>query len=279
MKVMCQDRFIKVIDQSTGKPIEYCTVTCSGSRVGGFTDKFGLLKIKNQSACGTVLFNAMGYEKQAVDLSSLPLDGDTMVCRLLVVPIQLDGVVIKSSKRNVSKKSYQLGFYRAKKQVHDGTGYVGRTNALFIPNIKKDASIKIEKLIYSIAASKTSTVRLQVFGKSPKGTPGASLISDNLIVEVRKGDDRIVYDISKYNLFMPSEGVFISIQWLGEVNSVGKTINVSPVIYSHRDKGHNLVYFKFLDREWQESKSSDLNTNKPMRLIVPNFGISVVEYK
>jgi hypothetical protein len=269
-----QDTFIKVLDNSSKRPIEYCTITCSNNAKGGFTNIDGLLKITDLKNCASITVNAIGYKKRIVDLTKLQLGLDTLYCLLTKDTIQLNEIKITPNKDKAKKVFYNLGHFKSKNEIYDRTGYIGRTDALYIPNLNKSLNIKIEKLLYSIDATETAKVRLQIFTSSNLKTPGTPLINDDLVIKVKKGAKKIVVDVSKYNLIMPEDGLFISLQWLGEIKAMNKTTNINPIIKSHRDKDFNRVtFFKFLDGNWEEKYFKSKNGN-----IIPNFGISVTEY-
>jgi hypothetical protein len=274
LELVAQDKFIKVLDNTSKRPIEYCTITCSNDAKGGFTNINGLLKITDLKNCASITVNAIGYKKRIVDLTKLQLGLDTLHCLLTKDTIQLNEIKITPNKDKAKKVFYNLGHFKSKNEVDDQTGYIGRTNALYIPNLNKSPNIKIEKLLYSIDATETAKVRLQIFASSNLKTPDTPLINDDLIIKVEKGAKKIVADVSKYNLIMPEDGLFISLQWLGEIKAINKTTNINPIIKSHWDKDFNRVtFFKFLDGNWEKRYFKSKNGN-----IIPNFGISVIEY-
>lgn len=173
----------------------------------------------------------------------------------------------------------RLDILKKNENLVEITGLIGRTNALFLPNLNKNNNLKISQLLYSIQADQNTKVRLQLFKKSAiNNEPSDPLIEENLIVYVKKGQSKIIYDVSKYNIFMPEEGLYISIQWLGEVNPSKAIKNVSPRINCHINSNGDLQYFKFLDQQWMSKKRYDKNNNEIVNW-APNFGISVIEYR
>jgi hypothetical protein len=124
-------------------------------------------------------------------------------------------------------------------------------------------------------------VRINLFQKAENSdAPGLPLINEDVIIRTKKGQGQIIYDVSKYNILLPKDGVFIAIQWLGELTSKIKRINISPALNSHRNVEGSIVYYKFLDKEWRKAKPGiTLRTKKEVPISVPNFGISVIEYR
>lgn len=273
-KSLAQFNYIKVLDKVSNNPIEYSTITCFDGNKGGFTNLDGLLKITDLRDCASVTVNAIGYKKRIVDLTKLQLGLDTLYCLLTKDTIQLNEIKISPNKDKSKKEFYNLGHFKAKNEIYDRTGYIGRTDALYIPNVNKSLNIKIEKLLYSIDATESAKVRLQIFTSSNLKTPDTPLINDDLVIKVEKGAKKIVADVSKYNIIMPEDGLFISLQWLGEINAMNETKNIDPIIKSHWDKDVNsITFFKFLDGNWEKRYSKSKNGN-----YIPNFGISVIEY-
>jgi hypothetical protein len=274
LELVAHSKYIKVLDNSSKRPIEYCTITCSNGAKGGFTNIDGLLKITDLKDCDSITVNTIGYKKRIVDLTKLQLGLDTLYCLLTKDTIQLNEIKITPNKDKAKKVFYNLGHFKAKNEIYNRTGDIGRTDALYIPNLNKSLNIKIEKLLYSIDATESAKVRLHIYTSSNLKTPGTPLINDDLIIKVEKGAKKIVADVSKYNLIMPEDGLFISLQWLGEIKAMNKTKNINPIIKSHWDKDFNSVtFFKFLDGNWEKRYFKSKNGN-----IIPNFGISVIEY-
>lgn len=273
-------KYIQVLERITKKPIEYCTITSLKNKSGGFTDSNGVLRFYNYVACDSVSVSALGFKKLILSLCYKELKNDTIVCYLSNDTIQLADVIVRGENRNISKKKYQLGHYSGAKEILEKTGYSGRTNAVYIPNINNNRNIKIVELLYSIESVQSSKVRLQVYNASNNlSGPNSPLIDDNIIINVKRGQDKIVYDVSKYNINMPKGGVFISIQWLGEIKEIIKTLNINPVINAHYDNNDSQVYYKFLDKKWEKMEIFDVKTGKSLPIYVPNFGVSVIEYK
>jgi hypothetical protein len=281
--------YAKFLDKSTNKPVSYCTITCSNDQKGGFSDAFGIINIQDLMNCDNILVTSLGFKNEIFELKkNSPKNNDTLFFYLTPDTLRLEEVQIAKDATKIKLVKYNLGYFNSKKEITDHSGLIGRTNALYIQNPTNNTSTKITKLLYSIDShrdphfdNQSSIVRINLFRKEENSdAPGSPLLNEDIIVKTKKGQGEIIYDISKYNILLPKDGVFVAIQWLGELTSKSKSINISPAINGHRNDDGSVVYFKFLDKEWAKKKSGNsLTTKKEAPILVPNIGISVIEYK
>ena len=282
--------YAKFVDKNTNKPISYCTITCSNDQTGGFSDSLGIIAIQNIINCDKILVTSLGYKSEVFMVKNNPQKTkDTLLFYLTPDTLKLEEVQIAKDATKIKLVKYNLGHFKSKKELIDGTGAIGNTRALYIKNPTNNTSTKITKVLYSIYGYKDSKlvdnqsamVRINLFRKAENSdAPGLPLINEDIIIRTKKGQGQIIYDVSKYNILLPKDGVFIAIQWLGELTSKIKPINISPSLNSHRNVDDSIVYFKFLDKEWRKAKPGiTMRTKKEVPVWVPNFGISVIEYK
>ncbi len=282
--------YAKFVDKNTNKPISYCTITCSNDQTGGFSDSLGIIAIQNIINCDKILVTSLGYKSEVFMVKNNPQKTkDTLLFYLTPDTLKLEEVQIAKDATKIKLVKYNLGHFNSKKEVIDRTGgVIGRTRALYIQNPANNSSTKITKILYSIDGhrdphfdNQSAMVRINLFRKAENSdAPGSPLVNEDIIIRTKKGQGQIVYDVSKYNILLPKDGVFIAIQWLGELTSKIKPINISPALNSHRNVDDSIVYFKFLDKEWRKDKPGiTLTTKKEVPILVPNIGISVIEYK
>ena len=281
--------YAKFVDKNTNKPISYCTITCSNDQTGGFSDSLGIIAIQNIINCDKILVTSLGYKSEVFMVKNNPQKNkDTLLFYLTPDTLKLEEVQIAKDATKIKLVKYNLGHFNSKKEVTDRTGAIGNTRALYIKNPTNNTSTKITKILYSIDGrrdplfdNQSAMVRINLFRKAENSdAPGLPLINEDIIIRTKKGQGQIVYDVSKYNILLPKDGVFIAIQWLGELTSKIKLINISPRLNSHRNVDDSIVYFKFLDKEWRKIKPGiTMRTKKEVPVSVPNFGISVIEYR
>jgi hypothetical protein len=281
--------YAKFVDKNTNKPISYCTITCSNNQTGGFSDSLGIIAIQNIINCDKILVTSLGYKSEVFMVKNNPQKSkDTLLFYLTPDTLKLEEVQIAKDATKIKLVKYNLGHFNSKKEVIDGTAAIGYTRALYIKNPTNNTSTKITKVLYSIHGHRnpifdyqSAMVRINLFRKAENSdAPGLPLINEDIIIITKKGQGQIIYDVSKYNILLPKDGVFIAIQWLGELTSKIKRNSVSPSLNSHRNVEGSIVYYKFLDKEWRKAKPGiTLRTKKEVPVWVPNFGISVIEYR
>jgi hypothetical protein len=279
----------KFVDKNTNKPISYCTITCSNDQTGGFSDSLGIIDIQNIINCDKILVTSLGYKSEVFNIkNNLQNDKDTLLFYLTPDTLKLEEVQIAKDATKIKLVKYNLGHFNSKKEVIDGTAAIGYTRALYIKNPTNNTSTKITKVLYSIHGHRnpifdyqSAMVRINLFRKAEDSdAPGLPLINEDIIIRTKKGQGQIIYDVSKYNILLPKDGVFVAIQWLGELTSKIKPINISPALNSHRNVDGSIMHFKFLDKEWSQTRTYfNLRTKKEVPVWVPNFGISVIEYR
>ena len=282
--------YAKFVNKNTNKPISYCTITCSNDQTGGFSDSLGIIDIQNIINCDKILITSLGYKSEVFMVKNNPQKNkDTLLFFLTPDTLKLEEVQIAKDATKIKLVKYNLGHFNSKKEVIDRTGgVIGNTRALYIKNPTNNTSTKITKILYSIDGhrdphfdNQSAMVRINLFRKAENSdAPGLPLINEDIIIRTKKGQSQIIYDVSKYNILLPKDGVFVAIQWLGELTSKIKPINISPALNSHRNVEGSIVYYKFLDKEWRKAKPGiTLRTKKEVPVWVPNFGISVIEYR
>ncbi len=281
--------YAKFVNKNTNKPISYCTITCSNDQTGGFSDSLGIIAIQNIINCDKILVTSLGYKSEVFMVKNNPQKNkDTLLFYLTPDTLKLEEVQIAKDATKIKLVKYNLGHFNSKKEVIDRTGAIGNTRALYIKNPTNNTSTKITKILYSIDGlrdplfdNQSAMVRINLFRKAENSdAPGSPLINEDIIIRTKKGQGQIIYDVSKYNILLPKDGVFIAIQWLGELTSKIKPINISPALNSHRNVDGSIMYFKFLDKEWSQTRTYfNLRTKKEVPVWVPNFGISVIEYR
>jgi hypothetical protein len=82
------------------------------------------------------------------------------------------------------------------------------------------------------------------------------LILEDLIIKLKPGQNRLNVNIEKYNLMMPNNGLFVSLQWLGELDAKGRHtntyLNISPDFTFNLDENKTSYYNSFLNKNWSE---------------------------
>ena len=159
-----------------------------------------------------------------------------------------------------------------------GPGVLGRISAIYVANQTQNIPKKITEVHYDLRNRKNSIVRVQLYHRNElTNLPDKALILEDLIIKLKPGQNRLNVNIEKYNLMMPNNGLFVSLQWLGELDAKGRHtntyLNISPD-YNYNIHDNNILnYVSFLNKNW-----SDGRFFYEKKYWIPRFGISVIEY-
>ncbi len=171
----------------------------------------------------------------------------------------LSEVIVKSKKSK--GESTILGHYDFPTTFNWGSG-----PAYIFLNYYKNltqASPIIKKLYFdfgkALKITHKSLIRIRVMQRdSSAGKPTRDIIQDNMIVEVKPFSSKLIYDIEKYHMPFPKNGIFIGFEVIGiyrkheliTFNPGNNSVWVSSTEDKNRDKiGEAWTYSPF-DRKW-----------------------------
>jgi len=193
-----------VKDSITKKPIAYVSVWVENKSMGVSTEADGTFDI-NSSSEVKLQFSILGYKNKVAKINK---DG---YYYLVPEDLIIEEVRIKNKKNSKSIK----------------IGYSNKSNVSHLQG--KYPQILAKKFDYDSIYKATSYLKeIEVFTKSPiedavfklrilefdsiKQLPGKSLISENILVKVKKGQKKNVIDVSQYNIEFPKNGIVIGVE-------------------------------------------------------------------
>lgn len=213
-------------DPSLKEPVSYATISF-GNGNGMFADAQGVFYFSPEryTDIDTLYITAVGYKDKIVDTRTMPL----------VIPMeqdiaQLQEVYLTGEKR----RKYKVKKIASK--VH--SDYF----TCWLPTVESEIGVFFQKpsntpvkiaslyLPVKMEASRSSSGKAQAFSTLFKmqfygnadGNPGKRLPYEDIIFRVTEKDKaNFELDISEYKVYVPSEGIFVSIQVLGYTNNEG----------------------------------------------------------
>lgn len=299
--VYCQSY---VIQDATKKfPISYATISF-GNGNGLFADENGVFQFSQKwySDIDSLYISALGYKEKALSIKNAPKT-------ILLTPdvSELQEVVITSEN---------LGKYRTRKKnsvIHDNyfrcwLPTVESEIAVFFPRdplkSTKIASVvlpvKMEASDGSSSGKKQSfsTLFKMQFYENDNGFPGKRIPGDNIIFRITNNDKtNFELDISEYKVFIPKNGVFVSVQVLGYTDKEGKLQNTKKYHEVETRKGivkisttfrpllpftnkieNNITFTRrvfFRNRTWQRFDEKYSENNTLIQKGFMNYGIGL----
>ena len=74
---------------------------------------------------------------------------------------------------------------------------------------------QLKKVIfYTKSAVDKGVCKVRVFAMGSDGLPAESLLTEDVIIEVRKGKQKVAIDLSKYNIQLPENGIVVAFESL-----------------------------------------------------------------
>lgn len=221
-------------DKQTKNPVSFATISF-GNGNGMFADEDGAFLFTKElySDVDTLFISALGYKPLTIATSNLP--------SLLWMEQDIDELneVVIRTKIDRKFKEETLKPYLDDDYYHCWLPTIESEIAVYFPNEDaKDKKITAvhfpitleskdwEKRKKANAEKQSfSTLFKAKFYSNNNGFPGKELILETIVFRAtEKGGDVYDLDVSDYDIFMPENGLFISLQVLGYTDDAGKLL-------------------------------------------------------
>ncbi|MDR3286649.1 MAG: carboxypeptidase-like regulatory domain-containing protein [Prevotellaceae bacterium] len=247
---------IFVADSTTREPVEYASIIFVGTDGGAYTnDKGFFYKPQNVKQ---IEVSGIGYYSKKVALNK---DIDTIFLSPQVYELSEAKVLPANKKR----KSVELGY--AQKNSIRGVGYCsGDEIAVYIPLDNEENSYRlIKQVIFNIARNfkldkldNTSVFKVNFYKITGNKEIGELINTENIVFtsDILKSKPKL--DVSKYNVYMPEDGIFVAIEFVGRINFetgaiIGDLMNhILPSVRVSWEIPNTIVYEK---RKFRKSKN------------------------
>ncbi len=188
-----------VVDEND-KPIPYVNIWFENGALANTSEENGTfsLELKNQDK--NLIFSALGFETKIIEATEV----EKVV--LKSVNIKLEEVEIK---RSFLKQQKEIGYY-------DSWGFRWHenyfVNAIFF-NITEEERNNYPFLkeikFRTLSEIKNAVIRIYLVAVNKDGSPSENTLSDELIIEVKKGNTKNIIDFTKMKITIPESGFFI----------------------------------------------------------------------
>jgi hypothetical protein len=194
-----------VRDSITKEPIAYVSVWVENKNIGTTSDENGTFEL-NISENQRIIFSVLGYETKTV-LSSIASE-----VLLIQATIEIPEVEISASLKS---KQIEIGDVKKEFYLPEPQNIPWLFARKF--NLEENnPDIKyIKELVYFTKSFVENGIfRARVFEVNEDGLPGEDLISEDIIVNVKKGKYKTIVDISKFNIQIPEKGIIVCFESL-----------------------------------------------------------------
>jgi hypothetical protein len=208
-----QDTISGVVKSSNGEVIPYVTLTINNKNT--LTDLNGRYQfsVKTISSTDTITFSCIGYQSEERVFNRLIKDPNIILNQKSYL---LDEVSINIGLKHKVEKWGNTGnnlFDKLLSRVND-------QYALFIENPSGKPYL-VQSINYyikeQVGGSYKGPFRVRVYSKSKSnGGPDKDLLIDNIIVRAKRKNSWFKVDISKYQIEMPNDGLYVAMEILPE---------------------------------------------------------------
>ena len=263
-----------VVDQNN-QPIPYVNIWVENENIGTTSEENGEFILNIVSKNQNLIFSSLGYETQKVAVS------DCQKVSLKPIIIGLDEVVISNPKNTKSieigdfKKAFYLPepqaipWILAKKVTLDK----GSPDLIYIKNITFLTHSEVERALF----------RVRIFSINSQNRPDDDVLTEEIIVTTQKGKQKVIVDLSKYKIKVPTEGVIIGFEslfleqnkYIQQTNKKGVTfLNYDPhIFYQYINKEES---YTFQQGKWiRQSFENHYQKGEENRVIAPALTVTL----
>ncbi len=233
----------KLLDSVSKEPVQYANISIIHSPKGTYSNIKGCFELEFDCNSDSLFISMVGYKSLIVKIESLNLlQEDTLF--LVKNTYELNEVTIFANTK-LKSDTKNLGYINKASNI----SISGRSRseiAVYINNTEYKSAF-IKEVVYEIKRHHISpknkqkelikdkrfenfktAVRVHLYTKdSVDGKPDKELLVENVVIILdEKFKDKLKVDISKHNIILPKEGVFVGIEWLGLVDEITSNIVV-----------------------------------------------------
>ena len=213
-----------VKDSISGEPIPYVNIWVENETIGTTSETNGSfsLDIKEEKV---LVFSALGYE-------SKKSSSKNEIILLKPKVFELKEVVIEQPK---FKKEIEIGNFSRPEGYHI-SGNLDWSNAKYFKYETRFEETKFVKKIKIKTRSKVNNAKfkIRIFSVNKEGYPENDLLSEDIIVTVKKGKRKNVIDVSNFKIDFPKEGLFIVYEVL--------KIETNKYIFQYTNEGSKKIF-------------------------------------
>lgn len=204
-----------IVIDTLGNPIPYVSIFVENENKTTTSEENGTFSIQ-VLAEAKLIFSALGYEKRTV----LAKDASKVVLKSIV--FDLDDVVIKKARK---LKTLEIG--KVSNSILEAFDNGPKIDAKFFPYENQYKNTKwIKKImLFTDSPIEHAKIKLHIYAVTDEGFPGEELLTQDLIVSLKKGIYRHQFDVYDLDIEMPESGIFVAFEKMRiESNKVEKSV-------------------------------------------------------
>lgn len=205
-----------VKDSLTNQPISFVNIWIENENRATTSEEDGTFVFPDLEKGKNLVFSAIGYEKKTISAAQSK--------EVLLQPIDYQLEELSISNR-LETKEIQIGkTENTVCQAFDNGPKIDTKFFPYDPSYKKTKFIK-NVSVYTDCRINEATVKIHFYSVNADGFPDKELLSKDLIVKIKKGTRIHTIDVTRFNLIMPKNGIFVGFEkLLIESNRFEKTV-------------------------------------------------------
>lgn len=232
-----------VKDSLTGKPIPFVNIWVQNENIGSTSEENGTFFINTTEKAKKLIFSTLGYEKKIIKVSQ------ASEVYLKPTAYSLDEVVISKS---IGTKTVEIG--KTKNEMYQAFDNGPKIDTKFFPyssSYKKTKYLK-QFSIYTDSRIDEAIIKIHFYAVDSNGFPAEELLDKDFVVTVKKGTRINRFDVMKFNLKFPKNGLFVGFEKLMiEKNKTEKTItDLNTKITQVQKTYFPFVLYNYVEREF-----------------------------
>lgn len=245
-------------------PLLYVNIVSTQYKIGTSTNDSGMFSI-NLDISDTIKFTHIAFSSKVIPVKKI-LQNNIII--LEEENFYIEGVVIRP--KSSYKQKEKVGYFSLDK---NGSFILSPGNqlAVFINNTRKQTGF-IESVSFQVKdkGKCNSRIRIRILEKEKNSfSPGKDLLTENYIIENNNLSHSNTINISKSNLYLPIEGIFVVIEWVGTDNNCIK--KSYPIITANLSTHDNYLWYNYRDKEWSRAPRPIIKNN----YMTPNISLTV----
>ncbi|NBG64720.1 carboxypeptidase-like regulatory domain-containing protein [Acidiluteibacter ferrifornacis] len=245
--IFSQISFKGTIVDSQKNPIQFASISVNQTANGTYTNEKGIFYFDSIKPTDTLKISCIGYESKSICVKDIK-DQITLTSN----SINIEEVTIDRKRKN---RSFTIGYYKMGSLSpfpHNHGSSINIQLATFIPYNSTPALI--EKILLPITkANDTTQLKVYLYEVSEDGSPGKEIYSKTVLLKEIKNK----IDISDQQIRMPSDGIFVAVEWLFEPFKAENLNNIDIInsryafsLKMTKPMDSNLTYM-FWENKWR----------------------------
>lgn len=201
-----------IFDKQTLNPLPYATIGALHQKYGTYTDTSGFFTLFFINESDSLLISYLGYKNVYTSVGYLNKNTKSF---LEPMPINIKEVVVRPKKSR--KTEMEIGDFSKKSIGYINPPYHLNIQATFIPFPKEGDCVVIKSICFKYKLlTYNSPLRIRILKPDKLGKPGDDIVTENIIFNNyrRNGKQIAIIDVTKYNITIPQNGVFIAFEWI-----------------------------------------------------------------